>query len=272
MDWKKLQNIDRRIIYILLILATVIPMINPIGIPVSVGASAQKFYNFMDAIPAGDKVLFSMDFAASGAPDILPEAKAVMQHLMDKGVKVVSIAFWDNGPMFADQLMKTYEDQGFEYGVDFANLGYIPGGETAIKRFGEDVVGSVSKDFRNNSISSLPIMEGIKDTRDFAAVIDFAAGNPGTEEWIRQVQGTLGINFFVACATVSVPQAMPFVNSGQVTALLGGMRGAAEYETAMGKPGGAVAKMDAQSLGHLLIIAFIAIGNIAFFMDKKQAR
>ncbi len=269
MDWKKLQNIDRRIIYILLILATAIPMIKPLGIPISTSAQAEKFFNIMDAIPAGEKVLFSLDYAPSGAPDVHPSAMAVMRHLMDKGVGVVFIAFWDAGPMFGEQLIKSYEEQGFEYGVHFANLGYLPGGESAIKRFGEDVVGQVSRDFRNNPVSSLPIMQGIKDTRDFAAVIDFSAGNPGIQEWVRQVQGTLDINFLAACVTVSVPQTMPFVNAGQVKALLGGMRGAAEYETVMGKPGPSVAKMDAQSLGHLLIIAFIIVGNVAFFLDKK---
>lgn len=270
MDWKKLQSIDRRIIYILLILATAIPMVRPLGIPLSTSESVEKFFNILDKIPAGERVLFSMDYAASGAPDIHPQAVAVMQHMMDKGVGVVFIAFWEGGPMFGEQLIRVYEAQGYEYGKHFANLGYIPGGESAIKRFGEDVAGQVTKDFHNNPVSSLPIMKGIKDTRDFAAVIDFAAGNPGIDEWVRQVQGPLDINFLAACVTVSVPQTMPFVNAGQVKALLGGMRGAAEYETVMGKPGPSVAKMDAQSLGHLLIIAFIIVGNVAFFLDKKK--
>lgn len=270
MDWKKLQNVDRRIIYVLLILATAIPMIRPLAIPLSTGAPAQKFFDIMDAIPAGEKVIFSLDYAPSGAPDVHPQAIALMTHMMDKGVGVVFISFWEAGPMFAEQLIRAYEAEGYEYGVHFANLGYIPGGEPAIKRFGEDVVGQATKDFRNNSTSSLPIMQGVKDTRDFAAVVGFSAGNPGTQEWVRQVQGPLGITLLSACVTVNIPQTMPFVDSGQVKGILGGLRGAAEYETLMGKPGPSVAKMDAQSLGHILIIAFIIIGNVAFFLDKKE--
>ena len=173
--------------------------------------------------------------------------------------------------MFGEQLMKPYEAEGYEYGVHFANLGYIPGGETAIKRFGEDVVESVSnKDFRNNELSSLPIMKGIKDTRDFAAVICYASGNPGIDEWVRQVQGPLDINFLAATVTVNVPKAQPFVDSGQIKGLLAGLRGAAEYELLMNKPGPSVSKMDAQSLGHVVIIAFIFIGNVAFFLGKNR--
>jgi hypothetical protein len=63
---------------------------------------------------------------------------------------------------------------------------------------------------------------------------------------------------------------MPYVDSGQVAAILGGLRGAAEYEVISGLPGPSVAKMDAQSLGHVLVIGFIVVGNIAFFLDKKK--
>lgn len=270
MDWKKLQNIDRRIIYVLLILATAVPMINPLSIPLSTGAGVQKFYDIMDAIPAGEKVIFSLDYAPSGAPDVHPQAIAIMEHMMQKGVGVIFVAFWEAGPMFGEQLIRAYEEQGYEYGVHFANLGYMPGAESAIKRFGEDVAGQITRDFRNNPTSSLPIMQGIKDTRDVAAVICFSAGNPGVQEWVRQVQGPLDINLLAGAVTVSVPQYMPYVDAGQVKAMLGGLRGAAEYEVVMGNPGPSVAKMDAQSLGHLLIITFIIVGNVAFFLDKKE--
>lgn len=271
MNWiSRLQNIDRRIIYVILIVVTAFPMLNPLGMPLKVSPLTQRVYDLVEAIEPGERVLMSLDYAPSGAPDVHPQAIAVTQHLMDKGVGVVYIAFWDAGPMFAESIIKPYEEEGYQYGVHFANLGYVPGGETAIKRFGSDVPGTVRKDFRNKSLASLPIMEGIKDTRDFALVIDFVAGNPGIQEWVRQVQGPLGINLAAGSVTVQVPMTMPFVQSGQVKGMLQGLRGAAEYEVVMGKPGPSVAKMDAQSLGHLVIIFFILVGNIAYFLDKKR--
>ena len=266
----RLQNIDRRIIYVILILATAFPMINPIGVPLKISPLTQQVYDLVDELQPGDKVLMSLDYSPGGSPDVHPQAVALMQHLMDKGIRVVMISFWDAGPMFGEQILRPYEEEGFEYGVDFANLGYVPGGETAIKRFGSDIPGTVRKDFRNKSVSSLPIMEGIKDARDFAVVLEFVSGNPGTQEWVRQVQGPLGIKMAVGAVTVNVPQTMPYVQSGQVKGLLQGLRGAAEYEVLMGKPGPSVAKMDAQSLGHLVIIFFIFIGNIAYFLDRKR--
>ena len=65
---------------------------------------------------------------------------------------------------------------------------------------------------------------------------------------------------------------MPFVQAGQVKGMLQGLRGAAEYELLSGSPGVASAGMDAQSLGHLLIIGFIVVGNVAYIMSKRESR
>ena len=267
--FSKLQNIDRRIIYVILILATAFPMINPLGMPLKVSPLTQQVYDLVDELQPGDKVLLSLDYDPGGAPDVHPQVVAVTQHLIDKGIGIVMVSFWDGGPMFGEQVIRSYEEQGYEYGVDFANLGYLPGQETAIKRFGADIPGTVKKDFRNNALADLPIMAGVKDCRDFALVIDFIAGNPGIQEWVRQVQGRWH-QLAAGAVTVNVPQTMPYVQSGQVKGLLQGLRGAAEYEVVMGKPGPSVAKMDAQSLGHMVIIFFIIIGNLAYFLDKKK--
>jgi hypothetical protein len=47
---------------------------------------------------------------------------------------------------------------------------------------------------------------------------------------------------------------MPYISSGQVVGRILGMKGAAEYETIMKKPGTATAGMDGQSFAHALII------------------
>jgi hypothetical protein len=74
--------------------------------------------------------------------------------------------------------------------------------------------------------------------------------------------------FGAGCTAVSAPQFMPFVQSGQLKGLLGGLKGAAEYETFMEYPGDATKYMASQSIAHLVIILFIIIGNLAFFMKQ----
>ena len=53
---------------------------------------------------------------------------------------------------------------------------------------------------------------------------------------------------------------------------MGGVSSAAQYELLCNNPGKGAALMDAQSMGHLLIIVFIVLGNIGYFVmkDKKD--
>ena len=54
--------------------------------------------------------------------------------------------------------------------------------------------------------------------------------------------------------------------------LLGGMKGAAEYEILMGYEGSAFRGMDIQSLVHFLIIGMVLLGNIGFFLSGRHKR
>ncbi|MCJ7507431.1 MAG: hypothetical protein MUO85_01715, partial [candidate division Zixibacteria bacterium] len=61
-----------------------------------------------------------------------------------------------------------------------------------------------------------------------------------------------------------------YLQTKQLVGLLGGMKGAAEYEKLSKNYGRAMVGMDPQSIIHLLIIFFIVIGNIGYFVTKKS--
>ncbi len=267
-----LQNMDRRIIYIFMLLLVSIPLIKPLGIPIEINYMTQEVYDMMDSLQPGDRVLFSINYDPTSAPDIHPQAVIVLRHLMQKGVKVAMVTFSASGPNIVEQLILPYEQEGKVYGEDFVNLGFIAGGETAIRNFGRDIIGTAKADYRGANLNSIPMLQDIVDARDFELVYVFHGYNPGVQEWVRQVQGALNINLVAGVVMVSVPEVMPFFTSGQIAGMLQGLRGAAEYELLLGQPGSAVAKMDAQSLGHLVIIFFVIVGNIAFFLEKKNAK
>ena len=266
----KLQNIDRRIIYAVLLIALAIPLINPIGIPLQVNNSTRGVYDIIETLnPAKDVVLLAFDYSPGSAADMHPQAEAIVNHLTKRGIKWAAVAFWADGPMMADMIITNLEAKGGKYGTDFANLGFMTGGENAIKSFGLDPY-VIATDTRGNATKSLPVMAGINTVADFGYIIEFASGNPGYGEWIRQVVDPMKVKFAAGVVTVSAPQAIPFFDSGQLTGLLQGLRGAAEYEVLIGVPGAGASMMDASSLGHMVIIAFILIGNFAYFIGKKK--
>lgn len=271
--WDKLQQIDRRVIYIVMLLAMLLPFLYPLSIPLEYSRTTKDFYAKVDALQSGDKVLISMDYGPGGDADVHPQVEAVVRHLAKRGVKMVFTARWNAGPMFAEKAIQPLLASGeLVYGESVANLGYFEGGNAALRRFATDIIGVVPKDINGSDVASLPIMQGVVGVADFALVIEFSSGSPGLADWVAHVQTPLGISLLCGAVTVNVPTSMPYVDAGQCAGLLQGLRGAAEYELMSGIPGTAGACMDAQSLGQVVIVSFILIGNIAYFASSRSKK
>lgn len=265
---EKMQNVDTRIIYVVLLIVLSVPLLRPIGIPMQISPMTRAVYDIIEGLnPEKDVVLLSMDYSPGAGLDAEVCPVAVVEHLMQRGIKWIAISFGTtDGPMMTNRIIADLEQRGYKYGEDFANLGYMAGEENAVRLFALDCL-SVPTDVRGNKTSELPVMQGIKTIKDFAFVIQFSMGTP--EMWIRQVVDPMGVLFATGTVTVSVPSIVPYYNSGQVKGVMGGVSSAAQYELLCNKPGRGAAMMDAQSMGHLIIIFFIALGNIGYFMSKK---
>jgi len=269
-DWiTRLQNIDRRVIYCVLLISLVVPLIRPIAIPLPVHPTTRAIYEIIEELdPATDVVLLSLDYDPAAIAELHPQAIAVVTHLANRGIRWVGVTFVPDGPMMMERVAAFVEARGLEYGTDFATLGFMPGGEPAIRLFALDAL-SIPVDMRGNKVADLPIMRGITSATDFALIFQIS-GFQLYEAYIRQVVDPKNMPFVLGLVTVSVPLAMPFVDSGQIKGLLPGLRGAAEYEILIDAPGTAASMMDAQSMGHLVMVGFMLLGNIAYLLSKRK--
>ena len=120
------------------------------------------------------------------------------------------------------------------------------------------------------------MMRGVRRLRDIPMVVALSAGNPGYSDWLAYAQSRYGMKVGAGLTAVSAADAYPFLQSGQLSGLLAGMKGAAEYEVLVQKSGyskaymPAVAAMDSQSLAHIVIMILVIIGNIAYFATRKR--
>jgi hypothetical protein len=64
----------------------------------------------------------------------------------------------------------------------------------------------------------------------------------------------------------------PYLSSGQILGLIGGMKGAAEYERLNDFFGDARRGMDAQSLVHVVIVLLVIVGNAALIASGALKR
>ena len=120
-------------------------------------------------------------------------------------------------------------------------------------------------------LSQLPLMDSVYNYDDIEFIFE-VADNATAEFWVSIVNAQYGVPIGCGTTAVSAPKYYSFVQSGQFVGLLGGMKGAAEYELMMDQPDEAVRGMDAQSLVHLLIIGFVILGNLGYFLGPRTKK
>jgi len=270
---EKLQTIDRRIIYLLLALSIILPLLFPIGLPLEISKNTQAVYEQIDKLPPGSVVLVSYDWDAASAPELLPQAEAITKHILEKKLKLVAVALWNQGATFADRVHNSVAPEvGAEYGKDYVNLGYRPGQAVVLNSLARDIHATFPEDVTRTRTASIPMMQDIKTIEDIDLIVCLSAGDPGLRTYIEQIGAQYPVTITGGVTAVSVPGMLPYLQSGDLVGLLGGMSGAAQYEMLVDRPGLGMGGMDAQSIAHLLIIAFIFIGNIAYVAVGRKKK
>ena len=66
---ERLLRLDRRWIFLFVLLSVAIPIVVPLGLPVTTTDSTRKAFNFIEAMKPGDTVLISFDYGPSSAPE-----------------------------------------------------------------------------------------------------------------------------------------------------------------------------------------------------------
>jgi len=268
-----LQNLDRRIIYILIFLAVSIPLIKPIGLKMHISENVKKVYSLVQETPENSRVLFSFDYDPASMPELHPMAISAFRQALLKKQKIVCTAMWPMGVQMYEDVVKKMkvEFPNIKYGVDYINLGYKAGGIVTMQAMESDINKVFPTDFSGKALSDFPIMNNVSSLKNFKYVLSFSAGAPGIKEWVMIAHDQAKIKVAGGVTAVSAPSILPYVNDQhQLVGLLGGMAAAAQFESLNHFKGTATKGMDAQSLAHLVIIIFILMGNLNYILLKKK--
>ncbi len=269
--WDKISSLDRRWIYLLVALTVIFPLIVPADFPVRITPEAIQLYEAIEALPDSSVVLLTFDYYPSSTAETEPMSTAALHHLFRKHCKVLTMTTIPlGGPSIAERVTRLVAaEYGKQYGVDFVNLGYKANYVAVLKGMGTSIEAIYPTDNSSTPLAELPMMQTVKDYRDIAFIFA-VADNAIVEYWISIVNAQYGTPVGAGVTAVSAPKYYSFVSSGQMTGLLGGMKGAAEYEQLVSKPAIAMKGMGIQSLIHLLIIALVIVGNLGFFLGKRK--
>lgn len=275
----KLAQIDRKIIFVVLALVIIIPLLKPLGLISRASSRAKAVFDVVDEIPAGKPLMISIDFDPGSQAELYPMLNAILRHAFAKNVKPIVLGLWLTGMGLGEQaLTMISQEYNKVYGEDYVFLGWRSGILPVILGMGEDIKKTFPTDYYGKSLDSLPMMNNIKNYRDIPFFITLSAGDPGMNTWIAYAQSRYGLKMGAGSTAVSAADAYPYLQTGQLTGLLGGMKGASEYEFMVKEKGYTQAltpasqAMDSQSLAHLLILILIILGNIGFFFARRHTK
>ncbi len=272
-----LEGLDRRWLFLIVGLLVLGPLLRPIGLPLEASKPVRQFYDAIEAVPNGAIVLMSCDYDPGGKPETVPMTKTALRQLWDKKCRVVVTCLWTGGSGLVDQTVESVAEEyrasgkSLVYGTDYVNLGYKAGYEAVMVLMGKGIGNAFPQDHRANPTASLPLMRDVRDYSSFALLVNISAGYPGTKEWVQQVNSRFHLPMVSGCTAVSAPEYYPYLQSGQLRGLLGGMAGAAEYEKLRHERGSATEGMDAQSLAHVFVALCIVLGNVVHWSKRGGA-
>jgi hypothetical protein len=265
----RIEALDRRWIFLAVGILVLLPLLFPLKLPIAVSGPANHYYEAVEKVPAGSTVVLSGDFDPASAPELMPMLNSSVRHLFRKNCKIIALELWPGGPPLVDGVLhKLGDSMGKKYGVDYVNLGYKSGNEVVMLAFGSSFSRTFPNDYSGTPVTRLPLMQEADNFDGVKLLVNISAGYPGTKEWVQQAQGRYHIRMVSGSTAVQAPELYPYLQSGQVLGLLGGMAGAAEYEKTTGVLGPATKGMDAQSSAHVFIMLLILLGNAIYFARR----
>ncbi len=282
----RMMSLDRRWIFLLLAIVCVITYVIPFQIPILVEPEVKKIYDFIDQLPPGDIVMIAIDYDPNNLAELHPMAYAIMEHAWRKKLRLIITALSQNGPGMADQAIRDIADSlkqdrvynGVEFkgrdivnGVDYTFLGYKPYFALVILGMGQNFRLPFPNDYYGTPLDDIPMMKGVINYDQVACVIDLSGGNI-TDAWISYGQARFNFPLALGLTGVMTAQYYPYLGSGQVFGIMGGLLGAAEYEQLADNPGLAKDGMRVQLYAHMVIILFILLGNVGFLMDRRRRK
>ena len=260
---------SRRLIFILIAFSVAIPLVIKLGLPNEVTREVRQVYDEIDQLDSASVVIVSFDHEASSIPEVKPMAVAILRHCFSKDLKVIGLALLAEGTAIGDGILREVaKEYHKEYGEEYLFLGFRPQYQAAILGMGEDIKRVFPQDYRNVSLDKIRMMEDIKNYQDISLIVSVADGDMPAY-WVDYAVSRYHKKVSAAVTAVMATSFYPFLASGQITGLLGGLKGAAEYEILIKKPGMGQRGMDAQSVSHLVIILLVILGNAGYFLRRK---
>jgi len=273
----RLQNIDRRIIYLLTATVIAVPLlIRPSRHPSVIFQEVSNAYQTINSVPKDKIVFVSIVYSAGTEAENGPQTEAIMRNMFMKHIPF-GVLSWDpvGEKLSYDVGAKLQKEFGATYGKDWVHFGYRPGPIYAvISGMAENFPKVIEHDRFGAKLSKIEMLKNVKNHKQIGAVVEITPSGT-VPVWIAYFTTPYHIPLVFCPTAVMAAEAYPFIDSGQIAGMLNGVIGAAQYETLIGQKDErtyAAAASWALSAAHIYILLLIVVGNIAYVVTKRAAR
>lgn len=270
MNW--MANIDRRVIYAILMIIVFGGLLVPLHLPLIVGPQAQGFYDAVEGAPVDRLSLISTNWSASTQGENRPQTRVIMTHMMRRHIKFAIVSFDVQSTTLTQALAEELaKEHGYVYGKDYINWGFRADITSTIKGCMQNIIATIKEDsVQHKPLETFPIMQGVTNFKELGVICE--ASPSGTyKSWIQFAAGAAKSGYCFAPTSVMAPETYTYLDSGQMKGMLFGIKGAAEYERLLKQEGFTTRAMTPISFALILLFIFIGLGNIGMFAERRKA-
>ncbi|GAB4504639.1 MAG: hypothetical protein Fur0043_16330 [Anaerolineales bacterium] len=278
------QRLLRQLLALLILVVVGTPIflntrLNPV--PFSVPNETNAAKQFIEStLPPDAPVLIVFDYEAALVGELEASAAPLIDYMvLLKHPRLGLLSITPIGTGLSEHFMKLENTQVSTYyqaGQSYVNLGFLPGGAAGILAFAENPPETKPLDLNGQNAWETPVLQGVQQLSQFAAVILLTDDADSARLWIEQTQNKMGPGSLLVISSAQAgPMLQPYVQSGQIDGLVVGLGSSAPIEQInSGRPGLARRYWDAYGMGLLTAVLAISVGslwNLAIHWRSRQS-
>ncbi|MGB9588064.1 MAG: hypothetical protein ACPL7O_07780, partial [Armatimonadota bacterium] len=216
--FQRLQSIDRRVMYLLLVIVIVLPLVMQVDLPIVVSPAVRGAYNAVEQIPSGKIAVISVIWSSGTIAENRPQTEALIRHMFKSGKKFAIVAFDPQGSELAFQSANAIaKEMGKRYGIDWVHWGYKPSANLIpmLQSLPRDIHTAVGKDYFGTPVGRIPMMKNIRTIKDIGLIADVTP-SATLEIWIAFIYGQYRTPLIYAPTAVMAPEGFNPLDAGQI--------------------------------------------------------
>ena len=267
------QTVTRLLVTILILLVMLIPILGGTRasqLPATTPAHVSSLFTTLHSpAEAPQRILLAVEYEAGLAGEMQIISTSVLEDLVKRNAQLAVLSTQPTGVALAESLLKSAgvsEDA-------VARLGYLPGSELGLQSLTQDLRVALPSGNWDH-----PLVREINSLDDFDAILVISSNADISRGWLEQVQPAItGKPILMITSAQSAPILQPYLQSRQLSGMIGGLIDGAAYDRLTGRTDGAARRAwDSYQFGLILVILLIILGglfqSLARLLPRRKPR